>query len=273
MGCMRVATTPQESIPKAPGTAQCTDGNSPLPAAGSPPANRQMDRGMDGSPQPSAQPQPLQVPATMSGLPEGPWRGLDKARASVAARGRDAERSTAQLLADSSAQMFQQGLSAATGEVEPGTASHDCGGRLGAWAWVHGTRYTAHGARHGCPLPARTQGMATRSPLSAAVWGELGAGVTHTPGEDGSRRCTARVAAGTAPGPSSPGWVPGQTAWPVSQAGIGDGQSQGKSREDANGAGDMRQSKLRAPAPQITAFPIGPPLAQCFPANPTCPAP
>lgn len=65
---------PQNSIPKLPSTAWHIKGNSPLPAAGSPSVDRQMDRGMDGrlggSPQPCPQSQPLQVLATASRLAE-----------------------------------------------------------------------------------------------------------------------------------------------------------------------------------------------------------
>lgn len=51
------------------------------------------------------------------------------------------------------------------------------------------------------------------------------------------------------PRAGSPGQVPGQTVWPAAQGGIGDGQSQGKSREDANSAGEMGEAKLPMLAP------------------------
>jgi len=257
-----------ESIPKAPGTAQRADGSSPPPAAGSPPTDGQtdgatdagMDRGMDGSPQPCAQPQPPRGPAAVSGLAEGPWPGLGKVRVSGAARCRDAERGTARLPADSSAQMFQQGLSAlATGEVERGTASRGC---LRAWV-------CACSPWHGRPPTACAQGTPTRSPLSAARRGEPGPALATL---------LARPALGAAPhawqptrllGPSSPGRVPDQTVRPAARGGTGDAQSRGESGEDGNGAGQMGQAKLPTPAPQTTALPAGPPLAQRLPANPT----
>lgn len=162
--------------------------------------------------------------------------------------------------------MFQQGLSATTREVELGTDSHGLRGRLGVCAW---RVCTAH-CTADCPHTGHGNKVSIEHGRTGGSWG-LALPIL-----------LARTAPCATPqawppawllGPSSPGRVPGQTVWPAAQAGIGDGQSRGKSREDANGAREMGQAKLPALAPQTTAFPAGPPLAQHLPAKPTFPEP
>lgn len=107
-----------------------------------------------------------QSPGWQRGHGEGRARPRRAWQLSAGAR-MPSERGAARLPADSSAQMFQQGLSAATGDVARGTAGHDRSGRLRAWACVHSTR-------HGRPPTACTRGTATRSPLSVAGRGGAG---------------------------------------------------------------------------------------------------
>lgn len=70
--CCPTAEHPQSSWCRSAHQQQLTSCS-----AGSSPTDRQMDRGMDGgmdvSPQLRAQPQPLQAPAVVSELAEGPW--------------------------------------------------------------------------------------------------------------------------------------------------------------------------------------------------------
>lgn len=76
---------------------------------------------------------------------------------------------------DSWAQMFQQGLSATTRGVE--------GGQLAMTVAAACAPGCVHGTRYGRPPTTREHSTATRSPLSAAERGELGASVNHTLGK------------------------------------------------------------------------------------------
>ena len=159
-----------------------------------------------------------------------------------------------------------------------------------------GRMCTAHGTRHTAqpPTDCLRTGHGNKVSIERGRTGGARGGVTHTPGEAGSRHCTARVAAGTAPGARQP-WpgartndLAGGSGWNWGWAEPGEEQGGckrgwGDRASQAHCAGTPNHSPSRratlGPAPPSKPhLPSTPRRAQCrcsaspAPQNPTAPA-
>lgn len=192
---------------------------------------------MDGRPQTQAQQQPLC--ANGSRLTEGLWQGPGKAKESVAVQ--------MPSVAHPSSPMTRWHKCLSRGGLPPGRRwSRDSRPQT---RWLAECASTARSARHGHP-PTCTRATATRSSLSTACRGELGAGAAHAAAWAAPGAALQAWQPAPLPGPSSPGEVPGRAVRPAAQRGIGDGHSQGKSRDGENGTGETGEhAKLPAPTP------------------------